>query len=245
MIRHRFLGLAVLLSLVLARPAFAGEKDKTTGFLSKTFKGTDGDANFNVFIPHGYQADKDYPTILFLHGAGETGTDGLKPVLQGIGNAIKRREEKFQFIVVFPQSQKRTWKADSEDGKRALAILDEVKKQYKVDEKRIYLTGLSMGGAGTWSFAAAYPERWAAVAPICGGGDLSSTEKIKHIPCWCFVGDKDGKAVVERSRDMIKALKSAGGEPRYSEFPYVGHNSWDPAYATWELYDWFLSHKLK
>jgi predicted peptidase len=245
MILRCLLVAVVLAGFFFARPVRGGQKEKaSTGFLSKTFKGADGDAKYYIFIPHSYKADKDYPCILFLHGAGETGSDGLKPVLQGIGNAIKRREDKFQFIVVFPQSQKRTWQAGSADANRALAILDEVKKQYKVDDKRIYLTGLSMGGFGAWSLAAAHPDRWAAIAPICGGGNVKNAEKIKDIPCWCFCGDKDGK-LTDACRDMVKALKGAGGEPRYSEFPFVGHNSWDPAYATWELYDWFLKHKLK
>lgn len=236
---------ALTLSGFMTLKARAGEKEQTTGFLPKTFKGKDGDAKYFVFIPHHYSPKKTYPTILFLHGAGETGTDGLKPVQQGIGNAIKRREDKFQFIVVIPQSQKRTWQAGSPDANRALAILEEVKKNYRVDDKRLYLTGLSMGGYGTWSLAAAHPDKWAAIAPICGGGDPKSAPKFKDLPCWCFHGDQDVPVNVKKSREMIKALKDAGGTPRYTEFPHVGHNSWDPAYATWELYDWFLEHKVK
>src|SRR5919201_1026220 len=93
--------------------------------------------------------------------------------------------------VVIPQSEKRTWAADSDDGKRALAMLDATVKEYNGDPKRVYLTGLSMGGFGTWSLAAAHPEKWAAIVPICFGGDPNTAEKIKHIPCWCFCGDKD------------------------------------------------------
>ncbi len=146
-----------------------------------------------LFIPHSYQGDKEYPLILFLHGAGERGTDGEKQVKQGIGNAIKfkGKEKTFPFIVILPQAVK-GWQAEGDDAKRALAILDEVQKTYKVDGKRIYLTGLSMGGFGTWSLATALPDKWAAIAPICGGGNPKMAEKIKHIPCWCFHGDKDG-----------------------------------------------------
>src|SRR5436189_404355 len=129
-----------------------------TGFLKKEH--SDG-AKYQLFIPHDYKGDKPYPIILFLHGAGETGTDGEKQAEVGIGKAIKKNEKTFPFIVVLPQSQKRTWKADSDDGKRALAIFDETCKAYKVDDDRHYLTGLSMGGYGTWSIVAAYPERWA------------------------------------------------------------------------------------
>lgn len=223
--------------------ARAGEAER--GFLNRVHKDPDGrQAKYVVYVPPEYKGDKAYPLILFLHGAGETGSDGQKQVMVGLGPAIRQRKG-FPFIAVFPQSQKRTWKAGSDDANRALAILEEVQKEYKVDAARIYLTGLSMGGYGTWSLAAAHPDRWAAIAPVCGGGDPKQADRIKHIPCWCFHGAEDRPVPVQRSREMIEALKKVGGSPRYTEFPYVGHNSWDPAYATGELYGWLLSHKLK
>ena len=128
---------------------------------------------------------------------------------------------------------------------RARDILEEVEKDYKTDKKRVYLTGLSMGGFGTWSFAAAHPKRWAAIAPICGGGSVKDAEKIKDIPCWCFHGDADTAVPVAGSRDMIEAIKKAGGNPKYTEYPGVGHNSWDKAYGTKELWTWLLEQKKK
>jgi predicted peptidase len=231
--------------LGLTAPTGAGGGNQKTGFLDKVFQGSDGEAKYVVFIPHDYNGSKAYPLILFLHGAGETGSDGEKQVKVGLGPAIKKREKAFEFIAVFPQSQKRNWRANSEDGKRALAILDEVQKTYKVDGKRVYLTGLSLGGFGTWSMATAEPQRWAAIVPICGGGNTKDATKIKDIPCWCFHGDADKAVKVEMSRAMIKALKDAGASPRYDEYPGVGHNSWDRAYATPELYEWLLQQKLK
>jgi predicted peptidase len=233
---------AIVLFLCLA-PLQAAEPER--GFLARTYKSDQGEFRYVVFVPHDYTDAKEYPLILFLHGSGERGDDGQAPVKQGIGNAIKfkDKEKTFPFIVVIPQAAKGgSWKAGGPDADRALAILAEVQKTYKVDSKRLYLTGLSMGGAGTWSLAAALPDKWAAIVPICGGGAPDVAAKIKHIPCWCFVGDQDRP---ESTRAMIKALKEAGGEPRYSEFPYVGHNSWDPAYATGELYGWLLAQKLK
>jgi len=238
---RRFVTIGALI-LFTANLVQAGEE---TGFISKLYKGPEGDGKYVVYVPRNYKGDKEFPLILFLHGSGETGTDGEAQAKQGLGNAIKKMKEDFSFIAVFPQSQKRTWKADSDDAKRALAILDEVQKSYKVDAKRIYLTGLSMGGFGTWSLAAAFPERWAAIAPICGGGNPSTAEKIKNVPCWCFHGDADKAVKVEQSRSMIEALKKAGASPRYTEYEGVGHNSWDRAYGTAELYEWFLMHKLK
>lgn len=232
----------ILLGFVVALYGGLPIASAQTGFLPKTH--TDG-AKYVVFVPHDYKGDKDYPVILFLHGSGETGTDGEKQVKVGLAKAIRANEKSFPFIVVFPQSQKRTWKADSDDGKRAMAILDSVMKEYKIDANRQYLTGLSMGGFGTWSHAAAFPDRWAAIAPICGGGDVPSAAKFKHLPCWNFHGDKDTAVKVDRSREMIAALKKAGGDPRYTEYPGVGHNSWDAAYATPELYTWMLMHSRK
>jgi predicted peptidase len=229
--------LALTITMTLASSAFA-----QTGFIKKEH--SDG-AKYQIFVPHDYKGDTEYPVMLFLHGAGETGTDGENQVKVGIGKAIKKQEKTFPFIVVLPQSQKRSWQADKEDGKRAIAIFDEVRKTYKTDEKRQYLTGLSMGGYGTWSAAAAYPDRWAAIAPICGGGNIKDAPKIKDIPCWNFHGDKDTSVKVDLSRNMIKALKEAGGSPKYTEYPGVGHNSWDQAYGTAELYTWLLENKRK
>jgi predicted peptidase len=233
-----------LLCLAVARSRAGGRGEH--GFQHRVYKDADGtESKYVVFVPQDYKGDKEYPVILFLHGAGETLGGSKQPVAVGIGPAIKKREKTFPFIVVIPQSHKRTWKAGSADANRALAILDLVCKQYKTDPKRVYLTGLSMGGYGTWSLATANPERWAAIVPVCGGGDPKQVAKIKDLPCWCFHGDADKAVPVKRSRDMIEALKAAGGNPRYTEYPGVGHNSWDRAYGTDELYSWLLKQKRK
>lgn len=238
-------GMLVLGALVVClAQTRAADKDER-GFLNRVYKGSDGsEIKYVVFIPYDYKGDKPYPVILFLHGRGETGSDGERQVKVGLGPAIKKQEKSFGFIAIFPQAQKPSWRADSEDGKRAVAILDEVAKQYKVDPRRVYLTGLSMGGSGTWSLAAKYPEKWAAIVPICGWGDPNTASKVKDIPCWCFHGDADKAVGVEKSRHMVNALKEAGGKPKYTEYPGVGHNSWDKAYATAELYDWLHAQEL-
>ncbi|AMV23529.1 Endo-1,4-beta-xylanase Z precursor [Gemmata sp. SH-PL17] len=243
--RSLFLSAVVLLALVAVRPVRADEKPKT-GFIDKTFKNADGSTSpYVVFVPKSYDGTKEYPTILFLHGSGETKGGQKMPVEVGLGEAIKKREATFPFIVVIPQSEKRTWSATSDDGKRALAMLDAVQKEYKTDPKQQILSGLSMGGYGTWSIATAHPDRWAAIVPVCGGGNPKEADKIKSIPCWCFHGDADTAVKVERSREMIDALKKAGAEPKYTEYPKVGHNSWDMAYGTDELYKWLLGQKKK
>ena len=239
--------LGAILGLALGfAPARAADPPADHGFLPRTHKDADGaEAKYVLFVPHDYCDAQAYPLILFLHGSGETGTDGEKQVTVGLGPAVRRREKTFPFFVVFPQSQKRTWKADSGDGKRALDILTEVEKQYNIDSRRVYLTGLSMGGFGTWSLAAEYPERWAAIVPICGGGDPDHVEVLKDLPCWCFYGADDRPEGLRRADATVAALRQAGAKPAYFVYPGVGHNCWDRAYGTDDLYDWLLRQQRK
>lgn len=218
-----------------------------TGFISKQYQNADGHvSHYVLWVPPSFDGKTPLPVILFLHGAGETLGGKKQPKDVGIGPYLPLpRNNPVQAIVVIPQSEKRTWKADSEDGQRAMAILDTVMNEYNTDPTRVYLTGLSMGGYGTWSLAAAHPNRWAAIVPICGGGDPKDAEKIKHIPCWAWHGDQDKAVSVEKSREMIAALKAVGGNPKYTELAGVGHLSWDAAYATNDLYVWLFAQKKK
>ncbi|OWK41602.1 prolyl oligopeptidase family serine peptidase [Fimbriiglobus ruber] len=246
MIRRSRVACFVALSLI-GTAAMTPAADVKTGAVQKTFKNDDGtESPYVVYVPKAYDGTTALPVILFLHGSGETKGGAKMPFDQGLMNKhYQKQEEKFPAIVVVPQSEKRTWKADSADAKRALAMLDATTKEYKTDPARVYLTGLSMGGYGTWSLAVAHPEKWAAIVPVCGGGDPKAAEKIKDIPCWCFHGDKDDAVKVEKSREMIEALKKAGGDPKYTEYAGVGHNSWDRAYDTDELYTWLFAQKKK
>jgi predicted peptidase len=239
---HRLLALGLL----LAGAGYAPAAEKT-GFVTKVFKNEDGhESPYVVFVPHTYDGTKEVPVILFLHGAGETKGGKTMPVDQGIGNHIRgKREKTFPAITIIPQAETRGWQAEGPNAKRALSMLDEVMKEYKCDPKRVYLTGLSMGGYGTWSVAFHHPDRWAAIVPICGGGDPKGAEKIKDIPCWVWHGDQDRAVKVDLSRQMVEALKKAGGSPRYTELAHVGHNSWDSAYACDDLYAWLFAQKKK
>ncbi len=184
-------------------PSLARAEAPPHGFIDRTIKDDDGkEAKYVLFVPDEYTGDKPFPLILFLHGSGETGTDGHKQTAVGLGPAVKKQEaagKHFPCFVIFPQSQNRTWRADSKDAQRALDILAAVQKEYKIDDKRLYLTGLSMGGFGTWSLAEKYPDRWAAIVPCCGGGDPAKAKEIKDIPCWVFQGEAD-PAVPVRQR---------------------------------------------
>lgn len=237
------------LSLLTGFAVMASSQAADTGFLDKSFKDSAGtEHKYVLFVPNDYKKGTPTPTILFLHGAGETmqkSGKGKMPVEVGIGPAIKKRAKTFPFITIIPQAPVRGWQNGGKSAEMALGILASVEKEYSVDPKRTYLTGLSMGGFGTWSLAFNHPKKWAAIVPICGGGDPRGAEKIKDIPCWCFHGGADNVVKPDLSRNMIEALKKAGGEPKYTEYKDVGHNSWDKAYGTDELYVWMLKQSKK
>jgi len=124
-------------------------------------------------------------------------------------------------------------------------LLDEILASYKVDRDRVYLTGLSMGGFGTWALAAAHPERFAAIVPICGGGNPADAGRLKDLPIWVFHGAKDRAVPLERSEVMVNAIRKAGGSPKFTVYPEAGHDSWTGAYTDPELYKWLLKHLRK
>ena len=190
-------------------------------------------------MPEGYDDKREMPAVLFLHGSGERGEDGIQGAQIGLGAAIARHPEDFPMIAVFPQARK-TWAADSDDAKAALAALDDVLASFKVDRKRVVLTGLSMGGAGAWEIAAAHPDRFAAVVPVCGRGKPEAAATLKGRPLWTFVGDADSDRTVRNTREMVAALRAVGAKPRLTEYRGIGHNSWDRAYNDPSLVAWML-----
>ncbi len=214
------------------------------GFHLRTIKTPAGERKYTVYVPPDYDGSKPVPAVLFLHGSGERGDDGIQGGQIGLGAAILAHPERFPAIAVLPQASK-TWAADSDDAKAALAALDDVLSAYKVDRRRVALTGLSMGGAGTWSIAAAHPEMFSAIVPICGRGKPETAATFKDLPAWVVVGDLDGPGVVQNARDMSQALRDAGATVRQTEYRAVGHNSWDRAYDDPILIDWMLSQARK
>jgi len=212
------------------------------GFHVRTVKTAMGERKYSVYVPDGYDGTKALPVVLFLHGAGERGDDGIVPAQVGIGPAIFNRPGGVAAIVVFPQAQ-RTWAADSPDSAAALAALDDVMGAYKTDPKRVILTGLSMGGRGSWDLASSQPERFAAVVPICGPGAAANAGKLKALPVWAFCGDADRDGTVRNMREMVETLNRDGASARLTEYCGVGHNSWDRAYSDSAVLDWMLAQK--
>lgn len=175
--------------------------------------------------------------MLFLHGAGESGNDLAKVKSHGPPKLVETKGP-FPFILVSPQSPGRGWNPEVLN-----ALVDSVIKQYRVDKRRVYVTGLSMGGYGTWALAAAYPEKFAALAPICGGGNPADADKLAKLPIWVFHGAKDTTVPFKRSEEMVEALKAAGGHPKFTVYPEAGHDSWTETYANPEFYEWLLAQK--
>jgi predicted peptidase len=208
---------------------------------AKTFEQkitTTAKLNYLLSLPADYgKSRKSWPLVLFLHGAGESGSDLAKVKTHGPPKLVEANGP-FPFILVSPQSPGRGWNPDVLN-----ALLDSVIKQYRVDKDRVYLTGLSMGGYGTWSLAAAYPEKFAALAPICGGGNPADAAKLARLPIWVFHGGKDPTVPLKRSEEMVEALKAAGDNPKFTVYPEAGHDSWTATYDNPEFYQWLLAQK--
>lgn len=203
-----------------------------------------------VYVPAGYTPDKKWPLIVFLHGMGERGDDGWKQTEVGIGGAIRMNPERFPAIVVMPQCAKSTTWGGSEnpEGAPAWKHIDSViayaKQHYAVDDKRVLLTGLSMGGFGTFRYGAMRADQIAAFMPICGGGSTADAPALAQRPLWAFHGLADTVVKPEQSRNMVDAIKAAGGNVKLTEYEGVGHNSWDKAYRDPEAIAWLLNQSL-
>jgi predicted peptidase len=241
----RFVRFAVT-ALVMAGSALlvpanqAGEKMGKQ--VAKKFETEKYKVDYLLFLPEDYgKGDVQFPMILFLHGAGESGKGGsdLDKVKKHGPPKIVESKKDFGFVVVSPQSPGKGWNVEGLN-----ALLDDILAKYKVDPDRVYLTGLSMGGGGTWNLARAHPERFAAVVPICGVlGNFNDADKIKDLPIWVFHGGKDPTVSVTKSEGMVKAIKDAGGNPKFTIYPNAGHDSWTETYNNPELYKWLLEQK--
>lgn len=215
-------------------------------FYERVLRDDAGEHKYLVFIPTGYRSEKASPAMLFLHGAGERGTDNRLPLTVGIAPFIQARVQTFPFLVVIPQCEMadgrilESWNADHANGKRAMAILDDARKHYNFDEKRVVLTGWSMGGYGAWSLAMTDPTRWSAVLPLSGGGDAGRVAGLKDVPVWAFHGAKDTLIKTEDGRKIADALTAAGGAATYTELPEAGHDITSEVYGNDAVIAWML-----
>jgi predicted peptidase len=212
------------------------------GFEARTFR----NMPYRLFTPAAYDRTRKYPLILWLHGAGSVGGDNFKQIsgasLRGthtwIAPAVQAKHPAF---VLAPQSHGGGW---DQEMPLVLGVLDLLKKEFNIDPSRIYIAGQSMGGFGTWDYITARPDLFAAAIPLCGGGDASHASVIAKTPIWAFHGAADPTVPVARSREMIAAVKRAGGNPLYTEYPGVGHEVWFKAFQEKGLVEWlFAQHK--
>ena len=213
---------------------------------------------YRVYSPKGVDNASRMPLVVFMHGAGERGHDNERQLLHGARDLLRYSIERQEpMIIVAPQVPlderwvdvvwdervHRMPEHPSESMGLLMGLLTELMSTSRVDPNRVYLTGLSMGGFGTWDLIARWPDTFAAALPVCGGGDTDSAVRIKNIPVWAFHGSDDAVVIPERSRDMIQALQQVGSNPRYTEYPGVGHDSWTETYQNFEVLDWFFSQR--
>ena len=263
-----YLRVASALSIMMAATVAVHGQSLETGFLNRSLTLEGVEYRYQVFVPRQYKTSVQWPVVLALHGGGERGSDGLVQTEVGLGPAIRRHEERFPAIVVFPQIPQRGtsgWQA--EGAQLALATLDKTLAEFTTDISRVYLTGLSMGGNGSWYLAYHHSDRFAAVVVVCGfvearksGTSAITTyprigpesapdpfaavaERVRTLPFWIFHGDADPIVSVEQSRGMVQALRRINANIQYTEFPGVGHNSWDPAYDRADLFEWMFKQR--
>lgn len=227
------------------KKANAGAKLGETGFVIKTLEGgAVKDRKFGVFVPYGYDGSKAYPVILFLHGAFEGGGNPEVAFSVGLGAEIAARAKTFDYIAIFPQTRGGNWGAESTDLADAYRALQQVKRQYKVDNDRVILTGLSIGGYGVWALAEEHPDEFAALVPMCGYSKPDAVPAIKHIPTWAFHNNMDPFVMVGASTGMIDRMKKAGAkDARITTYVAMGHDVWVRAYREETLWAWLAQQR--
>jgi predicted peptidase len=255
--------LAALAAALLLGPLAHAQPPGLDDRLEKhTFTKDSASLPYRLLKPLGYDPGSkgSYPLVIFLHGMGERGSDNTKQLKHGIDSfAREATRKKYRFFLVAPQCPgNRTWcsfgrrgtkesptlaKEPTEPAALVLELIDSLAREHRIDRSRIYLTGLSMGGYGTWDLIARKPGLFAAAVPVCGGGDPAQAKKLTRVPIWCFHGDKDTAVPVARSRDMIDAVKKAGGKPLYTEYKGVAHDSWTRTYKDDKVLAWLFKQK--
>ncbi len=235
------------------------EVDPVKLFEPREFADQDGNVlKYRLLKPADFNPDRKYPLVIFLHGAGERGDDNTVQLKHGMAEFCRPdRRRQYPCYVLAPQCPKNEkwadidWRATgvampaepSRAMKLVFELVDQMVESAAIAPNRIYITGLSMGGFGTWDALARRPDFFAAAVPICGGGDPSTASRIAHVPIWCFHGDQDPVVNPELSRKMIAALRAAGGNPKYTEYPGAGHDSWTATYKNDELYAWMFAQQ--
>ena len=233
--------------------------EPTDRFEERIFRGTeDQPLPYRLLTPLEEESDELYPLLLFFHGAGERGADNKKQLIHGMSdiasNEMRARHPCFVVAPQCPAEQQwvdTPWTADEHSMpetptvpmRQSLDLVVALQEVLPIDPQRIYVSGLSMGGFGAWDAIQRRPELFAAGQIVCGGGDPAFAASVCHVPVWLFHGDDDTTVQPSRSRDMIAAVRAAGGAPIYTEYEGVGHNSWTATYANRAVWDWLFSQR--
>jgi len=199
--------------------------------------------DYLLYLPENYNSKTEWPLILFLHGAGEVGNDLELVKTQGLPKKLET-DDGIPFIVVSPQCPNNAnWGILFDE---LYELLQNIKEQYKVNKKKVYLTGFSMGGFGTWAFSVKHTDEFAAIAPICGGiQNKNDVVKLKNTPVWTFHGMKDKVVPIDATQRLVDLLKDCGGDIKFTKYPDLKHDSWTETYNNLELYNWLLKYEIK
>jgi len=253
----------VYLAAILLLASCSSMNHTQTGFLDRSITLDRVTYPYTVYVPRDWTPKRRWPVVLFLHGAGERGNDGRRQMQIGAGAAIRSAPERVPAIVVFPQAPAdQRWIGRPADA--AMMALQQAVREFHGDNRRLYLTGLSLGGFGTWHLALAHPDTFAALVPVCGGivphGSAASVqqspltasatdpyaftaERLRHIPIRIFHGADDTVVLPSESQQMYAALRAAGANVEYTEYAGVGHNAWDRAYGDAQLWTWLFQQR--
>jgi predicted peptidase len=219
-------GKQVAQSTAVKVPGESGERDVTLRYW--------------LYLPVDYDAKptEKWPLVLFLHGSGERGDDLEKVKIHGPPKLVAKGKQ-FPFVLVSPQVPTgERWHADE-----LAKLLDSLTNTLRIDQQRLYVTGLSMGGSGTWSLVSAYPDKFAAAMPMCGRGDLEAVSNLAKTPIWVLVGAKDREQTVQNCQEMAMSLAKAGCKGRFTLYFELPHDCWTVTYDNPETYEWLLSQK--
>lgn len=249
-----------LFILAMAVPVqTSAQSDFKELFEAKVYHSDEGDQlPYRLLIPEQFVDGESYPLVLFLHGMGERGSDNEAQLTWGV-EAFAKAGFRLEYpaIVIVPQAPDDDYWANLDWRTEGTGLMEKPTKplqmaydlvlqiadEMPVNKDRLYITGLSMGGFGTWDLITRYPDTFAAAMPVCGGGDLSKAYLLKDLPIWTFHGAQDSVVPVEMSRDMVQAIREAGGTPGYTEYPHVDHFSWVPAYEDRFALEWLFEQK--
>lgn len=258
-----------LIALLIAPLAIAQDPtDPLDAFQAQTFDDQGFTLPYRLLKPDGASDDDPRPLLVFLHGFGERGDDNQRQLIHGGAMFASEGFAKRRAYVLVPQcpagsiegsDQPVVWSLRLRPTGESVplgvdqpmtppmhavrALVDRLIETESIDTRRLYVSGLSMGGYGAWEMAAREPDFWAAAAPICGGGNPAWGERLAKLPVWAFHGDADTAVPVERSREMVQAIEQAGGRPVYTEYPGVGHGSWTPTFESRQVWDWLFAQR--